>query len=118
MQKQNQTVKKAMPEIFLFLIITVLGLLYVWYNWMRIENEQSENVLQIARSIKTTLPKEDLKTLEAKAGDIDKPQYRGIKNILKEIIRINPKARFAYIYTERNGKIYFIADSELGLFKT
>ena len=101
-----------MPEIFLFLIIAVLGLLYVWYNWMRIENEQSENVLQIARSIKTTLPKEDLKTLEAKAGDIDKPQYRGIKNILKEIIRINPKARFAYIYTERNGKIYFIADSE------
>ncbi|MEI7501242.1 MAG: PAS domain S-box protein [Bacteroidota bacterium] len=112
MRKQNQINRKAIPEIFLFLVIAVLGVLYVCYTWMGIENEQSENVLQIARSIETTLPKEDLKALEAKAGDIDKPQYQVIKNTLKAIIRVNPKARFAYIYTERNGKIYFFADSE------
>ncbi|MCX6306850.1 MAG: ATP-binding protein [Bacteroidetes bacterium] len=59
-----------------------------------------------------TLPVEDLKMLEAKTTDIEKPQYKALKKRLAAIIRVNGKARFAYIYTEQNGKIYFIADSE------
>ena len=99
-------------EIVLFLLIVFFGAIYIHYSWARIENEQSEHVLQIARSIEATMPKEDLKTLEAKSGDIDKPQYTIVKNMLKKIIWVNKQARFAYIYVEQNGKLYFIADSE------
>ncbi len=105
-------IKKTVQHSLLLLVIVIIGALYIRYTWSRIEKEQSENILQLARSIEATLPKEELKVLNAKPDDIDKPQYRVIKNTLKAIIQVNTKARFAYIYTERNGKLYFFADSE------
>ncbi len=108
----NRLKGKSIAEIILFLAIVIVGAIFVWYTWMRIENQQSEYVLQIARSIVTTLPKEDLKALDAKPGDTGKPQYQGIKKTLKEIIRVNPKARFAYLYCEQNRKLFFLVDSE------
>ena len=101
-----------MPGRLLFLLIAILGVVYVRYSWIRIENEQFENSLQISRSIAATLPKEELRALEAKPDDIYKPEYQVIKNTLKAIIHANIKAKFAYLYVERNGGIYFIADSE------
>jgi len=112
MSNQNPIKRKPILETFLFLTIAVLGVMYVSYTWIKFNNNKSDQVLQIARYIEAALPKEDLKALEAKPGDIDKPQYKVIKNTLKAIIRVNPQARFAYLYTEQNGKIYFIADSE------
>ncbi|MCX6278579.1 MAG: PAS domain-containing protein [Bacteroidetes bacterium] len=112
MNKQNPISRNQIPEIILFLIIVIFGVLYVRYNWIRIENDISDQTLRIARSIEATLPKEDLKALEAKPDDIQKPQYQVIKNTLKAIIRVNSQARFAYLCTEQNGKLYFIADSE------
>lgn len=103
-------------QTVLILITAVFGVIYVRYTWIRVENAQSENVLQIARSIETTLPVDDIKKLEAKPSDIEKPQYRMIKNLLKEIIRVNNTARFAYIYTEQTvnfrEKLFINADSE------
>jgi len=104
--------RNVIPEIIIFLVTAVLGVIYIYYTWSGIEKEQSENVLQIGRSIGAILPKYDLHSLEAKPEDIDKPEYRKIKNTLISVIKVNPKAKFAYIYTEKNGKIFFIADSE------
>jgi PAS domain S-box-containing protein len=100
-----------LQKIVLFLIL-ILGMLYLHYTWVRFRNDQTDEVLQIAKSIEATLPKEGLRMLEAKPNDVYKPQYQALKNTLKEIIRVNTKARFAYIYTKQNGKIYFFADSE------
>jgi len=99
-------------EILLFLVIAVFGVMTVRYTLIRAEKHIVEQVLQIAKSIEATLPKTDLNLLEAKSNDIVKPQYHLVKNILKAVIRVNPKARFAYLYTERNGKLYFYVDSE------
>ena len=110
-QEKNKYPLMALQVVWL-VIVVIAGMIYIRYTWIRIENRNSEDVLQIARSIEVMLPKDDLKQLEAKAGDIDKPQYRIVKNTLKEIIRVNPKVRFAYVYVEQNDKLYFIADSE------
>jgi PAS domain S-box-containing protein len=109
--KKLELKKVPLQKTVLFLIL-ISGAMYIHYTWAKFKNNQAGEVLQIARSIEATLPKKDLKTLEAKPSDIDKPQYKDVKNTLKTIIRVNTKARFAYIYTQRNGKIYFIADSE------
>ncbi len=103
---------KPRLEILLFLIIAVLGIIYVHYTWVKFENDKSKQVLQIARSIAATLPITDLTELDAKPDDINKPEYQSIKEILKKVISVNPKASFAYLYTQKEGKIYFIADSE------
>ena len=112
MRKLTPMIRKAVQHLLLLLVIAIIGAMYVRYTWKRIENDQSENILQIGRSIEATLPKEEFKALEAKPGDIAKPQYLVIKNTLKSIIRVNSSARFAYIYGEQKGKLYFFADSE------
>ena len=112
MRLHHPVKSKMLPEIVLFLVIAAVGILYIRSTWNRIERDQSENVLLIARSIETALPRKELNQLDARPGDIDKPEYQVIKNTLKSIIRVNTNARFAYIYKERDGKIYFIADSE------
>ena len=89
-----------------------LGVMYIRYKLLIIKSEQSENVIQIALSIAARMPKEDIKILEAKPTEIEIPHYQLINNILKEVIRINPKAGFAYIFAQRNATIYFFADSE------
>ena len=112
MRIKNHNLKNAIPGIFLFLAIVVFGVMYLLYTRKRYEKEQADVVMQIARSIAASLSKEDLMALEAIPADIDKPQYRSIKNTLKAIIHVNNTARFAYLFTEHNGKIYFLADSE------
>ncbi len=105
-------IRKEIQNILFLLAFTIISGIYVRYTWIRIDNEQSEHVMELARSIEATLPIVDLQALEAKPADTDKPQYKLIKNTLKAIIRVNTNARFAYLYTEQNGKIYFFADSE------
>ena len=112
MRNQSLVRKNYIPKTILLLIISVSALFYVRYVWIKTKNEQIEKVLQIARSIEASLPKEDLKLLEAKPEDIEKPEYKTIKEILKSVIKVNPEAKFAYIYTEKNGTIFFMADSE------
>lgn len=104
--------RKLFAERIIFLIILILGGVFVKYTWVRIQNEQIDNVMQIARSIAATLPKEALGALEARPEDIGKPHYQVIKNALKAVIRVNPKARFVYIYTQRDHRIFICADSE------
>jgi signal transduction histidine kinase/CheY-like chemotaxis protein len=82
------------------------------YNWFRIEKDRTNEIMQIGRSIEVSLNKDDISNLNAKAEDISKPEYQRIKNTLKSIVKVNTKARFAYLYTLRGDTIYFIADSE------
>jgi len=104
--------KNSIPKIIVFLGILIAAGFYVRYIWTKTENEQTDNLLQIARSIEASLPIENIKSLEAKAEDIEKPEYQKIKASLMAVISVNPQAKFAYLYAEKNDSIYFLADSE------
>ncbi len=100
-----------LQRIVIFLIV-ILSFVFYRYTWKLNKNEQLNNLLRIAGSIEATFSKDDIKALEAKSGDTDKPQYHIIKDKLKAIIQVNNDARFAYLFVERNNKVYFLADSE------
>lgn len=93
-------------------IILIIGSIYLQYTWAKFKTNQSEEIIQIARSIVATLPKEKLENLETNLKDIEKPEYQNLKKTLQAIIGANPKARFSYIYIQKNKKLYFTADSE------
>lgn len=99
-------------RLLAILVILIAATFYIRYVWTKTENEQTDNLLQIARSIEASLPIENIRVLEAKAEDINKPEYQKIKASLMAVIKVNPQAKFAYIYAERNDSIYFLADSE------
>ena len=96
----------------IFVLIVVLGLIYIRYVWFSVKNETSNNLMKIAKTAEVTLPKEYLKGLSITSADTGKYEYKIIKGILKEIIKVNNSAKFAYIYMLQNGDLYFMADSE------
>ncbi|MFM2369006.1 MAG: hypothetical protein RL619_1306, partial [Bacteroidota bacterium] len=106
MKKVN--LKKILLKKAVFFIILILGIIYLYFTWMRFKDDRTQSVLQIAKSIEVSLPKETLKKLELNSSDINKPEYQALKNSLKAIISVNPKARFAYLYTKKNEKIYLM----------
>jgi len=112
MKKQHVRKTGFVRNLIIILAISISAILYVRYIWVKTENEQTENILQIAKSVEASLPVENLKSLKAKAEDIENPDYRKIKEKLINIIGVNPQAKFAYIYVEKNDTIYFVADSE------
>ena len=50
--------------------------------------------------------------LSASPKDLARPEYQEIKHSLSEMVRINREIRFAYIYLEKAGQLYFVVDSE------
>jgi len=68
--------------------------------------------LQIARSIEACLPKDKLKQLPERPEALDKNDFQQLKGTLQKVVQITDNVRFAYLYIERNGKLYFLVDSE------
>ncbi len=96
----------------LFVFLVICGAFYIRYTWINEETTLSKNVMVIARTTADLLPSTYIKSLEVAATDTSKPEYVSLKKHLSSIVLNNPDAKFAYIYCERNGKIFFIADSE------
>lgn len=99
-------------KLLVFLVFLTIGIIYIIINKSRIEESQTEYIMQNARSIGASLPLEDIKALNGVKEDIDKPQYIKIKSILKRAKQVNASSKFAYIYILRDNKIYFLADNE------
>ncbi|NVO19957.1 MAG: sensor histidine kinase [Bacteroidetes bacterium] len=112
MSEVTNFARKYALKVLPFLLIIIFGALYLRHTWIRIQKETSENILQVARSIEAAIPKDSLNTLEVNINDLNKPYYKSLKRALREVIKVNKMARFAYLYTQRNGNIYFIVDSE------
>jgi len=103
------------PKFFLFLMVialAVLGSLYIWNTWTTAMNETSKQAMNTARTAEASFLKEALNNLDVSPKDIENPMYESIKSILEKLVKVNKGIRFAYIYTQKEGKIYFIADSE------
>lgn len=99
-------------ELLGYFAIIILGGIYIFFIWTDAKNQNIENALQNARSIEASLPKEELKALEQNPENLKNHSYQQLKNTLQQVIRVNEDARFAYLYIERNDKLYFIVDSE------
>ncbi|HET6558041.1 MAG TPA: ATP-binding protein [Prolixibacteraceae bacterium] len=99
-------------ERIILLVLLLIGALYVFSIWEDTKNQNKNEVLQVAKSVEATLPKQELKNLEQDPEELKDNSYPVLKNALQNVIKVNPKARFAYLYVERNGKLYFLVDSE------
>lgn len=99
-------------ELAIMLVILFTGVLYVSYIWKDTTQQNIDHVLQVAQSIEASLPKDELAFLGEKPEDLEGKNFLHLKSALQKIIAVNKDARFAYLYIERNGKLYFLVDSE------
>jgi len=104
--------KKHVWFMLLFLVVILTGFISVQYTWVTSMDATSQTAVQLAESAAAGFSEEVWTGLEAGAKDLEKPEYRQIKNSLMKLTAINPDVHFAYLYTQKNGKIYLMVDSE------
>jgi len=107
-----ERIKNNAKNYIIYSLLIIAGVIYIRYNWIRVENEEIDFVLEIAETIKSSLSIEDIESLKAMPEDIKKPQYQSIKNILSKTISAKNDAKFGYLFIEKDNKIYFLVDSE------
>ena len=105
--------EKKQMLVLLLVMLGVLGLLYIRYTWTSENQAASDYALTIARTAETSFPKESINWLiNPSSKDIETFQYKQLQSNLQDLVRTNQTIRFAYIYVQRNGKLYIMADSE------
>jgi PAS domain S-box-containing protein len=68
--------------------------------------------MRITETSGSLLDGEMLKYLKANSEDTGTVAYKSIKYRLMAMVNVNKTIRFAYLYTQRNEKLYFMVDSE------
>lgn len=112
MTKKRLLKELSVKEILILLALLISGIIYVSYIQKETINSQKDTVLQIALSVEASLPREELDSLPETPDRLKSHNFSRLKKALHRTIEVNSNARFAYLYLERNDKLYFIVDSE------
>ena len=102
----------SIRELIIILVILFIGAFYVYSIWVETKNQNIHHVLQVAESVEASLPPDELKFLIQRPEELEDNQFKKIKATLQKVLSVNKDAQFAYLYIERDGKLYFVVDSE------
>lgn len=97
--------------VLVFASMLVFGLFQI-NRYIQTGKDEYTEIKQIALTAAAMMHYDDLSRLSANPEDTLKAEYAIVKSQLAEITNVNTYAVFAYIYTIRNGKVLFMADSE------
>jgi PAS domain S-box-containing protein len=112
MNSSNDKFKASLTEITIILLISGLGLVFIWFMYTNVKEQNLRNDLQLGKSIVAALPLENITQLGAVPDDTLKPAYQMLKTAFRKIAAENKEVRFVYLYAQKNGKFYFLVDSE------
>ncbi|MFA5805653.1 MAG: PAS domain-containing protein, partial [Melioribacteraceae bacterium] len=112
MSKDFLTRKSSVVVLLIFMLIAISGAVSIRYTWNRVVKQNSEEAIKTAKIAANSLNGEMLKKLSGVQEDAGTIAYVSIKKRLINIKSILSDARFVYLFTKREGKIFFIADSE------
>ena len=106
--------EKEPRKLFLqFLVIfIVVSFFLMRYTWIANMNQTSEQALEMAEIAGASLNGETIRELKGVPGEEGTAAYKSIKGRLMTLETLENNIYFAYLYTERNGKLYIIADSK------
>jgi len=98
--------------MILMVVLILIGVVFIANIWNASIRATEDEAKQLAIAAESGFQKSLLSKLNADIRDIDRAEYKEIKNSLINLRNQDNKIRFAYIYVQKNGKIYFLADSE------
>ena len=98
--------------IFSLIGLTVLSAVFLCQSWITSVNAVKKHALSTSNAAAISLSKDNIKLLQAVPADENTAAYKAIKANLIGLAKSNNEIRFVYLYTQRDGKIYFMADSE------
>lgn len=104
-----------MPQknvVAVFCVLALAEIIFVFYTWQVNKTRTEEKILTAAESIAISLNSEDIKHLHATPGDESTQAYISVKRRLVDLKRHYKDISFAYLYALKNGKVFFMVDSE------
>ncbi len=112
-EKTATWMNKSRLTLLIVLFVTMASGFFLVRSFLTQESSSIlKQAMDVARTAEASLSKEALAALDVAPTDETKPEYEMIKDSLVKIIEVNSDFAFAYIYTEIDGKVYFVADSE------
>lgn len=107
-------VKKHKSRVvpLLFILILLSSATYMLYAWNKSVETTSNQALKMAETSSLLFSEDEINQLKIDATDIDNNEYQHLKGQLMEIASLNKNVRFAYIYVQRDNKLFFVSDSE------
>ena len=95
-----------------FFILLAVSAFITFNAWAQSLEEIKDEALRLAAVAEAGIMEEDVASLDLNENDRNKKVYQEIKHSLAEIVTGHEDIRFAYIFVQKDGKIYFAADSE------
>jgi diguanylate cyclase (GGDEF)-like protein/PAS domain S-box-containing protein len=95
------------------LLFFLLGAVYIANTTIYQIGQLRNQALNLAKSAEAFLPDDQIKKLDVGESDLNKDAYLRLKDSLIRLKAYNTDVVFTYLYTQRDGKIYIMADSEL-----
>lgn len=112
----NLLQKKSAKESFYFYLIAVLvlatGIYAGLFLYRYIHKEELSSLELRAKTIASFIPASSIENLAISEADLGNPTYQNLKEKLVEIRSFYDDTRFIYLITKKEGKIYFMVDSE------
>ena len=110
--KDFQTKKSSVVILLSFLLVAIVTYVAVRHTWNRVERQYSEEAIMTAKIAASALNGEMIKKLNGIPGDTGTIAYESIKQRLVKIKSLLTDAHFVCLFTKKEGKLYFLADSE------
>lgn len=112
----NRSQIKSKPVRLLFLLmhiaVALVGVVLLWHSWVSSVEATENYARSVSSATKNSLDMEEISSLRGITQDEGSQPYQSIVSKLYKIAEDDSKIRFAYLYTQRDGKLYFLADSE------
>lgn len=104
---------KAKVFFFTSFFVLLAVSTFITYNvWTQLIEDTKEDAIRLAAVAEAGIMEEDVASLDLNESDLNKKVYQEIKYSLAEIVTGHEEIRFAYIFVQKDGRIYFAADSE------
>lgn len=100
--------------VLIVALLLALSLLFVTTNeiWILTKNDTDANAIHLAESIALAINDASVHELTGIPEDDGTPAYENVKDRLESIASANETIAFLYVWTMRDGNLYFMADSE------
>jgi len=109
-QKRHMVIKPV--YVILALLFIYIEVVYVVNIWNDNINKTKEEAVQLALAAEVGFQKSTIAKLNLNVSDLELIEYKEIKNSLMNLVALHKEIKFAYIYIQRDEKVYFVADSE------
>ncbi|MCE1247791.1 MAG: PAS domain S-box protein [Firmicutes bacterium] len=113
-RKQPGEFQKIISARFSIIILMVfLAVISVFIIVRRADRDLRSSMLQQARLVTQGVHIENIKELSGSQTDLEKQEYRQLKEYLAAVRSANPQSRFVYLLGRRqNNTVFFYVDSE------